>query len=240
MAAFLENAVQNVEKEHADFAALSDTNVISVSAVERDLSLPADLRESNTPPSLTSRAIDVMIFAVLGGALGVIVLLGMYFLDPRLKNLKDIFVSEAHCEVIKMEDEHAARKLIARAKAVNAKRLLLCAPIEDGKLAEFVKALSDTLAAVHSDVKVTCFDAQSANWLMHFDSAAPSEGYEIYCYNSIDPNALYYLAGKVDASVFFVDQSRAKIKTLRALAEQLEGNPYLCTVLHSVGNVYLD
>jgi hypothetical protein len=90
-------------------------------------------------------------------------------------------------------------------------------------------------------VKVTHFDSKSASWLTHFEKDyEKSEAYEIYCYNCINPNAVYYLSGKVDATAFFVNQSCVKSKMLRGLVSQLEDNRYLCTILHSVGNVYLD
>lgn len=238
---YLKHAKANVEANYPEFAQPEHQNVLVLTNVQRDLSLPAEKQESNTEPSSTSRLIHVALYAMVGGVLGVVIILAMYFLDPRLKSVKDVFYNDANCEVIHADEDNSVTEFIARLKGAGAKRILLAAPIRDDKLEAWAEQLGARLTAMESEAKIVKFDAKDPEWLTHFDGQEDQESeYVIYLYNNIKDNAVFYLSSHVEATAFFVDQSNVKIKEFRAVAQEIGDRRYICTLIHNTGNVYLD
>lgn len=240
IATYLQYAQENIKANYPQFAEEAYANVLSTVDAQRDLSLPEEIKESNAKPELMSGVVNVVIYAVIGGALGCGIVFAMYFLDPRLKSVKDVFVDPAQSDVIDVGEEGAVTEFLARLKGIGVRRLLLAAPVQDAKLESFAAELEAQLKEMGNGATVINFSAEDSAWLTYFDNKVLPTGYEIYLYNEVNANAAFYLSSKVEATAFFVDQSRVKVKLLRTLAQQLNGSKYVCTLIHSQGNVYLD
>ena len=233
---YLDQAIATVQAKYPEFASAGYANVIVKGEVKQDFDLKEDYLEANSPQGIMGKA---LLGIIAGGALSAVIIFAAYFLDPRIKSLKELLPEEKSA-VLLADSENAVLALAARIKASGANRVLLAAPAADAAFAAFAERLQAYLAQTGANVNTISVDTQNAAWFAQLDQPEQAEGYTLCLCNGAGNEVLSYLAGKADMTALFVDQKKVMAKTLKAAADEIPANAYLCTVLHNIGRAFLD
>ena len=119
---YLAFAAQAVREQYTVFANdAAFSQVFSVSRIQPSYELSESILDSNKGVSLLKRA---AIGGIAGAALAAALIFGLYLFDPRIKSVEDV-LPPSQATVLRVEDESAVLKIIARAKAIGAKSIAL-------------------------------------------------------------------------------------------------------------------
>jgi hypothetical protein len=225
-----------VQAKYPEFAGEGYASVIAASAPTQDYNLKADYVKANAEQGLFGK---LLLGGILGAALAAVVVFAGYFLDPRIKSVKEL-LPEEKSTVLQADAENAVLALTARIKAQDAQSILIASLTENAAFADFAERTAAYLAQSGAPVQVIAVDTNNAAWLTQLDGAEKNEGFVICLCNGASNEVLSYLSGKTDATALFVDHKKVLAKKLRAAASEVGDGAYLCTLLHNVGRAYLD
>lgn len=233
---YLEQAVATVQAKYPEFATEAYADVIAKSEVTQDFDLKDEYLEANAGQGVFGM---VLLGAIAGAALAAVIVFAGYFLDPRIKSVKEL-LPEEKSTVLRVDDENAVLAFAARIKASEAKSILLASPVQDGAFEGFVARVQEYLEKAGAALQVITVDTQNAAWLTQLEQPQETEGYVLCLCNGAGNEVLSYLSGKTDVTALLVDQKKVMASTLKKAVDEVECGAYLCTLLHNVGRAYLD
>ena len=234
---YLRLAAENVKLKHPEFATDAYAALISTSAIEQDFQLAEGYLNANKKPGMLG---DAVLGAAVGAAIGAVLVLLLYLLDPRIKSIKELLPEGKQC-VVKTADQHAVVDFVARIKGMDARSILIAAPIEDAALDAWSEQLGAYLG--ENGVAVQCISlcAKSGDWFRSFDEPREQgEGYTVYLCNNAETGVIAYVSAKVDATALLINHKKVRAKALCDVTEGIADDRYACTLLHSTDWAYLD